>query len=117
MISEIDLSDTEHDITVELEAKRLGNLGVKEITELLTALPYPAPEGRQHVRHDRDHRCRARRRRSEDLRRRATQRSTRSPASRSTFPPSQFTAIMGPSGSGKSTLMQCVAGLDRLTSG
>ena len=28
-----------------------------------------------------------------------------------------FTAIMGPSGSGKSTLMQCVAGLDRLTSG
>ena len=29
----------------------------------------------------------------------------------------QFTAIMGPSGSGKSTLMQCVAGLDRLTSG
>ena len=24
---------------------------------------------------------------------------------------------MGPSGSGKSTLMQCVAGLDRLTSG
>jgi putative ABC transport system ATP-binding protein len=33
------------------------------------------------------------------------------------FPSSQFTAIMGPSGSGKSTLMQCVAGLDRLTSG
>jgi len=28
-----------------------------------------------------------------------------------------FTAIMGPSGSGKSTLMQCMAGLDRLTSG
>jgi putative ABC transport system ATP-binding protein len=33
------------------------------------------------------------------------------------FPSHQFTAIMGPSGSGKSTLMQCVAGLDRLTSG
>lgn len=33
------------------------------------------------------------------------------------FPAGQFTAIMGPSGSGKSTLMQCVAGLDRLTSG
>jgi putative ABC transport system ATP-binding protein len=33
------------------------------------------------------------------------------------FPSNQFTAIMGPSGSGKSTLMQCVAGLDRLTSG
>jgi putative ABC transport system ATP-binding protein len=33
------------------------------------------------------------------------------------FPASRFTAIMGPSGSGKSTLMQCVAGLDRLTSG
>lgn len=33
------------------------------------------------------------------------------------FPAKQFTAIMGPSGSGKSTLMQCVAGLDRLTSG
>ena len=33
------------------------------------------------------------------------------------FPERQFTAIMGPSGSGKSTLMQCVAGLDRLTSG
>jgi putative ABC transport system ATP-binding protein len=33
------------------------------------------------------------------------------------FPVGQFTAIMGPSGSGKSTLMQCVAGLDRLTSG
>jgi putative ABC transport system ATP-binding protein len=28
-----------------------------------------------------------------------------------------FTAIMGPSGSGKSTLMQCMAGLDQLTSG
>jgi putative ABC transport system ATP-binding protein len=34
-----------------------------------------------------------------------------------TFPVQRFTAIMGPSGSGKSTLMQCVAGLDRLTSG
>jgi putative ABC transport system ATP-binding protein len=33
------------------------------------------------------------------------------------FPERQITAIMGPSGSGKSTLMQCVAGLDRLTSG
>jgi putative ABC transport system ATP-binding protein len=33
------------------------------------------------------------------------------------FPSHRFTAIMGPSGSGKSTLMQCVAGLDRLTSG
>ncbi|RLE25636.1 MAG: ABC transporter ATP-binding protein [Actinobacteria bacterium] len=33
------------------------------------------------------------------------------------FPTERFTAIMGPSGSGKSTLMQCVAGLDRLTSG
>jgi putative ABC transport system ATP-binding protein len=33
------------------------------------------------------------------------------------FETSRFTAIMGPSGSGKSTLMQCVAGLDTLTSG
>jgi putative ABC transport system ATP-binding protein len=33
------------------------------------------------------------------------------------FTPGAFTAIMGPSGSGKSTLMQCMAGLDRLTSG
>ena len=33
------------------------------------------------------------------------------------FPAQKFTAIMGPSGSGKSTLMQCIAGLDRLTSG
>jgi putative ABC transport system ATP-binding protein len=33
------------------------------------------------------------------------------------FPVRRFTAIMGPSGSGKSTLMQCIAGLDRLTSG
>jgi hypothetical protein len=34
---EITLTDTEHDVSVELEAKRLGNLGVKEITALLTA--------------------------------------------------------------------------------
>ena len=33
------------------------------------------------------------------------------------FAPGAFTAIMGPSGSGKSTLMQCMAGLDRLSSG
>lgn len=33
------------------------------------------------------------------------------------FETGKFTAIMGPSGSGKSTLMQCMAGLDRLTSG
>src|SRR5690554_5149246 len=33
------------------------------------------------------------------------------------FPAHVFTAIMGPSGSGKSTLMQCVAGLDTLSSG
>jgi putative ABC transport system ATP-binding protein len=33
------------------------------------------------------------------------------------FEAGRFTAIMGPSGSGKSTLMQCMAGLDRLTSG
>lgn len=33
------------------------------------------------------------------------------------FEQGRFTAIMGPSGSGKSTLMQCLAGLDRLTSG
>ncbi|WP_407643324.1 ATP-binding cassette domain-containing protein [Cellulomonas rhizosphaerae] len=33
------------------------------------------------------------------------------------LPRHAFTAIMGPSGSGKSTLMQCIAGLDRLTSG
>ncbi len=33
------------------------------------------------------------------------------------FETGRFTAIMGPSGSGKSTLMQCMAGLDRLTSG
>jgi putative ABC transport system ATP-binding protein len=34
-----------------------------------------------------------------------------------TFERGQFTAVMGPSGSGKSTLMQCMAGLDRPTSG
>jgi putative ABC transport system ATP-binding protein len=33
------------------------------------------------------------------------------------FPAGRFTAIMGPSGSGKSTLMQCMAGLDHLSSG
>jgi putative ABC transport system ATP-binding protein len=33
------------------------------------------------------------------------------------FDRGQFTAVMGPSGSGKSTLMQCMAGLDRPTSG
>jgi putative ABC transport system ATP-binding protein len=33
------------------------------------------------------------------------------------FAAGSFTAVMGPSGSGKSTLLQCVAGLDRPTSG
>ena len=33
------------------------------------------------------------------------------------FERGRFTAVMGPSGSGKSTLMQCLAGLDRPTSG
>jgi len=33
------------------------------------------------------------------------------------FPKGRFTAVMGPSGSGKSTLMQCMAGLDSLSSG
>ena len=33
------------------------------------------------------------------------------------FESGRFTAVMGPSGSGKSTLMQCMAGLDRPTSG
>jgi putative ABC transport system ATP-binding protein len=33
------------------------------------------------------------------------------------FETGRMTAIMGPSGSGKSTLMQCMAGLDRLSSG
>src|SRR5580704_7400280 len=34
-----------------------------------------------------------------------------------TFERGRFTAVMGPSGSGKSTLLQCMAGLDRPTSG
>jgi putative ABC transport system ATP-binding protein len=34
-----------------------------------------------------------------------------------TFERGRFTAVMGPSGSGKSTLMQCMAALDRPTSG
>ncbi len=34
-----------------------------------------------------------------------------------TFEAERMTAIMGPSGSGKSTLMQCLAGLDQLSSG
>lgn len=33
------------------------------------------------------------------------------------FPRGTFTAVMGPSGSGKSTLMQCLAGLDSVSSG
>jgi putative ABC transport system ATP-binding protein len=33
------------------------------------------------------------------------------------FQRGRFTAVMGPSGSGKSTLMQCMAGLDWVTSG
>ena len=33
------------------------------------------------------------------------------------FERGRFTAVMGPSGSGKSTLLQCMAGLDRPTSG
>jgi putative ABC transport system ATP-binding protein len=33
------------------------------------------------------------------------------------FPRGQFAAVMGPSGSGKSTLMQCLAGLDSVSSG
>lgn len=32
---EITLTDTEHDVSVELEAKRLGNLGIKSVVELL----------------------------------------------------------------------------------
>ena len=47
----------------------------------------------------------------------ATPRSTRWPASTSTFEHGRFTAVMGPSGSGKSTLMHCMAGLDAPTSG
>ncbi len=34
---EITLTDTEHDVSVELEAKRLGNLGIKTITALLVS--------------------------------------------------------------------------------
>ena len=34
---DITLTDTEHDVSVELEAKRLGNLGVKKVIELLTS--------------------------------------------------------------------------------
>ena len=34
---EITLTDTEHDVSLELEAKRLGNLGVKAVIELLLA--------------------------------------------------------------------------------
>ncbi|PRY69397.1 putative ABC transport system ATP-binding protein [Glaciihabitans tibetensis] len=33
------------------------------------------------------------------------------------FPRGEFAAVMGPSGSGKSTLMQCLAGLDSVSSG
>lgn len=33
---DITLTDTEHDVSVQLEAKRLGNLGVKAVVELLT---------------------------------------------------------------------------------
>ena len=34
---EITLTDTEHDVFVELEAKRLGNLGIKAVTALLVS--------------------------------------------------------------------------------
>ncbi len=34
---DITLTDTEHDVSLELEAKRLGNLGVKAITDLLVS--------------------------------------------------------------------------------
>ena len=37
MTLEITLTDTEHDVSVELEAKRLGNLGVKAITDMLVS--------------------------------------------------------------------------------
>jgi hypothetical protein len=30
------LTDTDHDVSVELAAKRLGNLGIKAVTGLLT---------------------------------------------------------------------------------
>lgn len=36
---EITLTDTEHDVSLELEAKRLGNLGVKEVIAVLLADP------------------------------------------------------------------------------
>lgn len=36
---EITLTDTEHDVSLELEAKRLGNLGVKEVVALLLTDP------------------------------------------------------------------------------
>ena len=48
---------------------------------------------------------------------RATPRSTRFAASRSTIAAGELTAVMGPSGSGKSTLMHILAGLDRPTEG
>ena len=48
---------------------------------------------------------------------RAPRPSTPSPASPSSFPRGEFTAVMGPSGSGKSTLMHVLAGLDAPTSG
>jgi hypothetical protein len=34
---EITLTDTEHDVSVELEAKRLGNLGIRAVTALLVS--------------------------------------------------------------------------------
>ena len=37
VLLEITLHDTEHDVSLELEAKRLGNLGIKAIIELLTS--------------------------------------------------------------------------------
>jgi hypothetical protein len=37
MSLDITLHDTEHDVSLELEAKRLGNLGITEITDLLTS--------------------------------------------------------------------------------
>ena len=41
---EITLTDTEHDVSLELEAKRLGNMGVKAITDLLVS-DHSAAEG------------------------------------------------------------------------